>query len=496
MSDRTNKKGVFMKISTTNQHLLDVDANIYIVKFYKNQDLSDCRLDKLLDGQLSNYLFAKEEFTGEFGQTYLLPTSGKLKADKVLLVGLGDKNDFNFDKLRQAIAKALQKCDTMKNNKKVAIRAFGDFDLIKESQIIAEDAIIGTYDFDKYKSKKNESPIEELIISTADRLEEVEEAVKKGEIIGNAMTFARNLINEPAQEIIPETLANKAKSIEGIDVTVYDENQIKEMGLNAYYAVGKGSINPPRLIYMKYKGQNPKKRIAIIGKGLTFDSGGMDLKPPASMLNMKDDMSGAACVMAVMKALAQLKPEIEVHAIVAACENMISGKAYKPGDVLTAKNGKTIEVDNTDAEGRITLADALCFADELNADAIIDIATLTGACMVALGSVASGIMGTNPTLTKEIIAAANENGEKFWELPLFEGYFDNLKSDIADMKNTGSRYGGASAAGVFLSKFVKNKNWAHLDIAGTAYLDKPQYDILKKGAAGTGIRTILGWLLK
>ena len=238
------------------------------------------------------------------------------------------------------------------------------------------------------------------------------------------------------------------------------------------------------------------KKIAIIGKGLTFDSGGMDLKPPSSMLNMKDDMSGAACVIYVMKALAQLKTEIEVHAIVAACENMISGKAYKPGDVLTAKNGKTIEVDNTDAEGRITLADALCFADELNPDVIIDIATLTGACMVALGSVSSGIMGTNPELTKEIINAGNENGEKFWELPLFEEYFENLKSDIADMKNTGSRYGGASAAGVFLKNFVKNKNWAHLDIAGTAYIEKPQYDILKKGATGIGIRTILGWLLK
>ncbi len=485
-----------MKITVTDKHLLDLDANIYVVRFYKNQDLSDCRLNTLLDNQLSDFIFPKEEFTGEFGQTYLLPTAGKLNADKVLLVGLGEKEDFNFDKLRQAVAKAIQKCDTMKNNKKVAIRVFGDFDLQKEAQIIAEDAIIGTYDFDKYKSKKNESRIEELIISTANELETVEKSVRKGEIIANSMSFARNLINEPAQEIIPETLANVAKSIEGIDVTVYNETQIQEMGLNAYYAVGKGSINPPRLIYMRYLSQNSKKKIALIGKGLTFDSGGMDLKPPASMLNMKDDMSGAACVLAVMKALAQLKPEIEVHAIVAGCENMISGKAYKPGDVLTAKNGKTIEVDNTDAEGRITLADALCFADELGVDTIVDIATLTGACMVALGSVSSGIMGTNPDLIKEIITSANENGEKFWELPLFEGYADNLKSDIADMKNTGSRYGGASSAGVFLKNFVKNKNWAHLDIAGTAHIDKPQYDILKKGATGVGVRTLLGWLLK
>ena len=337
---------------------------------------------------------------------------------------------------------------------------------------------------------------EELIISTPRNFEQIEKSIRKGEIIGNATTFARNLINEPAQEIIPETLAQKAKTIDGIDTIIYDENQIKEMGLNAYYAVAKGSANPPRLIYMKYTCPNPKKKIALVGKGLTFDSGGMDLKPPASMLNMKDDMSGAACVMATMKAIAQLQPEIEIHAIIAACENMISGKAYKPGDILTAKNGKTIEVDNTDAEGRITLADALCFAEELNPDVILDIATLTGACMVALGSVTSGIMGTNPELTKDIINTANENGEKFWELPLFDGYADNLKSDIADMKNTGSRYGGASAAGMFLKNFVKNNNWVHMDIAGTAYIEKPQYDTLKKGATGVGVRTLVNWLLK
>ena len=485
-----------MKITVTSEHLLDVEANIYVVRFYKNQDLSECRLDKILNNQSSEFIFPKKEFTGEFGQTYLLPTVGKTKAEKILLVGLGEKKDFTFDKLRQVVAKTLQKCDTMKNNTKVAIRVFGDFDLLKEAQIIAEDAIIGTYDFDKYKSKKNESKIEELIISTPDNIEGVEKAVRKGEIIGNATSLTRDLINEPAAVIIPETLANKAKSIDGIDTVIYDENQIREIGLNAYYAVGKGSINPPRFIHMKYKSENPKKKIAIIGKGLTFDSGGMDLKPPASMLNMKDDMSGAACVIAVMKALTQLKPDIEVHGIIAACENMISGKAYKPGDILTAKNGKTIEVDNTDAEGRITLADALCFAEELNPDAIIDIATLTGACMVALGSASAGIMGTNSDMTKELITSGNESGERYWELPLFEEYFDSLKSDIADMKNTGSRYGGASAAGMFLKNFVNNKNWVHMDIAGTAHIDKPQYDILKKGATGAGVRTIINWLLK
>lgn len=485
-----------MKINVTDSNLLNSDVNILVVKYYKNQDISACPINNALNGEILDFVFKKEGFNADFGQTYLLPVSGKIKADKVLIVGLGEKETFTFDKLRVATAKAIQKCDTMKNNSKVGIFLSGDTDLLKEAQITAEDAIIGTYDFDKYKSKKNESPISELIIATPGALEKVEAAVIKGEIIAKSMSMARDLINEPAQVITPETLANKAKSVQGIDTVIYDETQIREMGMNAYYAVGRGSINPPRLIYMKYLSPNPRKKIAIIGKGLTFDSGGMDLKPPASMLNMKDDMSGAACVISVMNALAQLKPDIEVHAIVAACENMISGKAYKPGDILKAKNGKTIEVDNTDAEGRITLADALCFAEELNPDAIIDIATLTGACMVALGSVSAGIMGTNPNMIKELIDAGNENGERYWELPLFEEYFESLKSDIADMKNTGSRYGGASAAGMFLKNFVKNKNWAHLDIAGTAHIDKPQYDILKKGATGAGVRTILAWLLK
>lgn len=246
---------------------------------------------------------------------------------------------------------------------------------------------------------------------------------------------------------------------------------------------------------MKYTGKNPKKKIALIGKGICFDSGGLDIKPATSMLTMKDDMSGAACVLGVMSALAKLQPEIEVHGIIAACENMPSGTSYKPGDILTAKNGKTIEVDNTDAEGRLTLADALCYACELGVDEVIDIATLTGACVVALGSYASGIMGNNDDFIWELINTARESGELFWGLPMFKEYFDSLKSDIADMKNTGSRMGGASAAGVFLKEFVNCPKWAHIDIAGTAYLEKPQKEFIA-GATGAGVRTLLNYITK
>ena len=220
----------------------------------------------------------------------------------------------------------------------------------------------------------------------------------------------------------------------------------------------------------------------------------MDLKPPSSMLTMRDDMSGAACVLGVMSVLKDFNPDVEVHGIIAACENMASGSAYKPGDILTAKNGKTIEVDNTDAEGRLTLADALVYTCELGVDEVIDIATLTGACMVALGTSVAGIMGNDDEMMHKIIETGKNLGEKFWQLPMYKEYFNSLKSDIADMKNTGSRYGGASAAGVFLQEFVKDVKWAHIDIAGTAFLEKPESEFIK-GATGAGVRTILSYIL-
>jgi leucyl aminopeptidase len=266
--------------------------------------------------------------------------------------------------------------------------------------------------------------------------------------------------------------------------------------MGAYLAVAKGSAEPPKFIHMKYVPQNPKKRIAIIGKGLCFDSGGLDIKPANSMLTMKDDMSGAACVLGVMKAVAKLKPDVEVHALIAACENMPSGSSYKPGDIVTAMNGKTIEVDNTDAEGRLTLADALCYACKLGVDEVIDIATLTGACMVALGTAASGIMGNNEDFIKEIINTGKNVGEKYWQLPMWQEYRDNMDSDVADMKNTGTRYGGASAAGMFLKEFVTDDvKWAHLDVAGTAFIDKPIKEFCK-GATGIGVRTLIKYITK
>lgn len=436
--------------------------------------------------ELANkFAVEKDRFEGKFGETYLIHTLGQIPADKVLIIGFGKKEEFDANKMREAVAKSVKKLQQIK-----AKNACFDFDINADyGKSAAIGALIADYAFDKYKNKK------------ADRLDEItfakfsENEVAEGIIFANAMKLTRDLANEPAQFATPSKLAEVAKNIEGIQTQIFEKDEIERMGMGAYLAVGQGSVQPPKFIHMKYTGKNVKKKIALIGKGICFDSGGLDLKPASSMLTMRDDMSGAACVLGVMSALTKLQPDVEVHGIIAACENMPSGTSYKPGDILTAKNGKTIEVDNTDAEGRLTLADALCYACELGVDEVIDIATLTGACMVALGTVASGIMGNDKEMINRLIETAKSSGETYWELPMFAEYFNSLKSDIADMKNTGSRYGGASAAGVFLQEFVNGAKWCHIDIAGTAFLEKPQKEFIA-GATGAGVRTLLNYVCK
>ena len=439
---------------------------------------------KFIGKQTSNALlnrFAPESFTGKKGDIFSIHTQKEYPSTYILGIGLGEEQELDSNTIRENIAKAVKKCIELKA-KTIA------FD-IDTNIAFSVPVIIGTslvnYHFDKYKNKK-EHRISEIYLSNV-----VPEAVEAAKNVTGAIKLARNLANEPAQFATPSKLAEIAQGLEGISTVIYDEAKIRELGMGAYLAVAQGSIQPPKFIHMKYIPENPKKRIAIIGKGLCFDSGGLDIKPAASMLTMRDDMSGAACVLGVMKAIGKIRPDVEVHGIIAACENMPSGSSYKPGDIVTAKNGKTIEVDNTDAEGRLTLADALCYACELGVDEVIDIATLTGACMVALGNAASGIMGNNDEFVKDIIKTGEYSGEKFWQLPMWQEYRDNMNSDIADMKNTGTRNGGASAAGMFLKEFVTdNVKWAHLDVAGTAFLDKP-FKEFSKGATGVGVRTLL-----
>ena len=368
-----------------------VEADILVVNQFEGE--------KTTNDLANKYAVEEDNFKGKFGNTYLLHTLGQAPYRKVLVIGFGKKEEFCPNKLREAVSKAIKKSMQMEA-KKVAFSISGvDFDY---SEQFAMGAFIADYKFDKYKGLNNKEnankKIDEVYVSANTEL------VKKAEKFASAMAFARNLANEPAQFATPEELANIAQDF-GLETKVYDKEECEKMGMGAFLAVGQGSIHEPKFIHMKYTCDNPKKRIAIIGKGICFDSGGLDIKPASSMLTMKDDMSGAACVLGVMSIIKEFNPQVEVHGIIAACENMPSGKAYKPGDILTAKNGKTIEVDNTDAEGRLTLADALCYACELGVDEVIDIATLTGACMVALGSQAAGIMGNDDEFNKRWHAA-------------------------------------------------------------------------------------------
>lgn len=490
-----------MEIKVLNAELKDQACDVLVVGVYqKTETLSGviASVDEALGEIITEYVIKKDKFEGKFASTYLLQTYGKIPANKVLVVGLGEKEKLSSNKLRELSAKIVKKVSCIKAKKVCIDLGKLQFDAALSGQVVAEGALIGEYSFDKYKSKKEENKItlEEFILVEKDseKFSKLRTGIEKGKKIADAMTFTRDLANEPAQYVTPSKLADVAKKIEGIKTKIYEKDDIENMGMGAFLAVGKGSSEFPKFIHMKYTPSHPKKKIALIGKGITFDSGGLDIKPASSMLTMKDDMSGAACVLSVMNTLKLFNPNVEVHGIIAACENMPGCSAYKPGDILTAKNKKTIEVDNTDAEGRLTLADALCYACELGVDEVIDIATLTGACMVALGTQAAGIMGNNQELIDKLIKTGDNNGERYWQLPMYEEYKDGLKSDVADMKNTGSRFGGASAAGVFLQEFVKDVSWAHLDIAGVAFLDKPQKE-LTKGATGVGVRTLINYIL-
>lgn len=475
-----------MQIFVENKKISDVCADVLILPVFIDVDNSSADFAEF-------YEYAQNDmgYKSKLNEILVLPTYKKISAKNILFVGLGETEEFTFNKFRAAISKAFQKLSGMKNIKNIAVAYnFAFEDVVLGAETIVEGALIGLYKFDKYKSEKKEDKIETIALISENEAD-TKAGIEAATIYANAVNNARDLINEPAEFVTPEKLAQLACEIQGIETKIYNKAEIENMGMGAFLAVGQGSRHEPKFIHMKYSPKGEKtKTVAIVGKGITFDSGGLDIKPAASMLDMKGDMAGAAAVLSVMRALVELEPSVEVHGIIAACENMPSAASYKPGDVLTAMNGKTIEVDNTDAEGRLTLADALCFAETLNPDSIIDVATLTGACCVALGKIASGLLGNDPDLIENLRMCGENAGEYLWEMPMFEEYFDDLKSDIADFKNAGTRYGGTSAAALFLKKFIKNTPWAHIDIAGTSIVNKPLREF-SKGPTGAGVRTLL-----
>jgi leucyl aminopeptidase len=370
----------------------------------------------------------------------------------------------------------------------------------QRAQAVIEGAMLGNYTFERYKREKSEKQVEtvRLLAPPGRPGREVTDGARRGESFARATAFARDLVNAPANDVHPTHLAEVARQIARearLTVKIYERAECERMGMGAFLGVAAGSQQPPKFIHLTWTPPGrARRRVAVIGKGVTFDAGGLDLKTAEGMLRMKDDMSGAAAVLATMRAMPELAPPVEVHGLIAATENMPSGSALRPGDVLKAMNGTTIEVGNTDAEGRLTLADALCYANaRIKPDEIVDLATLTGACVVALGPLCAGLLASDQPLADRLLAAAEQAGERVWQLPLIEEYRENLKSDVADLNNVGPRGGGAITAALFLKEFAGATPWAHLDIAGPAFSEK-DLPLAPKGATGVAVRMLLTYL--
>ncbi|MBI1822362.1 MAG: leucyl aminopeptidase [Nitrospirae bacterium] len=459
--------------------------------------------DKHLNGKLSE-IFQSGEFKGKPREVHLFHTLGALKAKRILLVGLGQRKKLSLDVLREAFGKAAATI------RKSGVKGFispVDSGLLKKEklrdvvQAMVEGSLLGLYQFNLYKteSREEEKEVDEwtLFVEDEKKIGEAEKGVKIGQIISEGVYLARDLGNHPSNAVTPSRLAEEAQKIARefpVRVTVLEREDMEELKMGSFLGVSKGSEEPPKFIVMEYTPLKKARPLVLVGKSITFDSGGISLKPAEKMEQMKGDMSGGAAVLAILKVAARLKLQINLIGILPSTENLPSGTATKPGDVLTSLSGKTIEVINTDAEGRLILADALTYAQRFNPEAIIDLATLTGAVVVALGSEAIGLLGTSPDLKEKIKKAGEKTGERVWELPLWEGYYDLIKSDIADIKNTGGRSAGTITAAAFLSKFVENTPWVHLDIAAVAWTESDR-PYIPKGNSGVGVRLLTQYLM-
>lgn len=488
-----------MQITTTTTPLLDwTGVTLALGIFEETTELTEDlqKLDQKLSGAISE-LIQEEEFKGKSGSTVTTRLSGNQNFRKIILVGLGKAEQLKIDNYRQAAA-AIARLASKDRSLGISLPIEGTESAI--AQAITEGFHLALHQDNRFRSKAEEQT-SKLETVTLLGLANQEAAIAQAETIVSGVILARELVNAPANEVTPVTMAEVAQEIareSGLEIKILEQADCEkfEQGMGAYLGVAKASDIPPKFIHLIYKPEGTAKRkVAIVGKSLTFDSGGLNLKVAGSGIEtMKMDMGGGAATLGAAKAIAKLKPDVEVHFICAATENMISGKAMHPGDILKASNGKTIEVNNTDAEGRLTLADALVYAESLQVDAIVDLATLTGACIVALGNDIAGLWSTDENLAQELKTAAESAGEKFWQLPLEDKYFDGLKSQIADMKNTGPRAGGSITAALFLKQFIKDTPWAHLDVAGPVWAEKPN-GINNSGATGFPVKTLVNWVL-
>ncbi len=451
-------------------------------------------------------LLASGELTGKLYETNLLHKPAGLKAKRLLLISGGSANKFSSYELRRIAGTAAR---TLKSR---GIRSFAFIApplrpeleifpskeaLLSEvaTRAIVEGALVGDFDPDYYRSDRKDQKIDELTIVASGDKAALEKAANEAQIIGESQNFVRDLVNEPSNRMTPTILAERAEKMSqevGLKCEVYGADKIKELKMGAFWSVAQGSDEPPALIVMKYEpaGAPEKPVLGLVGKGITFDTGGISIKPADGMEKMKYDMAGGATMIGAMRAIALLKPKVKVIGIVCATENMPSGHAQKPGDVQVAMSGKSIEIINTDAEGRLVLADGLHYARQLGATHLVDAATLTGAVVVALGYANAGVFSNDDDMYKRFHKANEEAGEKMWRLPLDDEYKEQIRSTIADIMNTGGRWGGAITAAMFLQEFAEETPWIHLDIAGTAWMED-QKPWIAKGPSGIALRTLV-----
>ncbi|MBE9512993.1 MAG: leucyl aminopeptidase [Chloroflexi bacterium] len=495
-----------MEIRAVAGDITKIKAGAIVVNLFEGMERLDgdiANIDKALDGAISQ-LISQGEIKGKLNEVTIVHSLGKLPATRVVVAGLGKQQELTQDRVRGVMAETCRLLQQKGVDSMATIAQGAEIANITvegAAQAVTEGALLGVYSFRRHITKEAEhGEIKQLLIVGSDetKLPILEQGCYKGRVLAEATNLARDMVNEPANYMTPKHMADMAAKLAetyGLELSVLEREQMQELGMGALLGVAQGSRQPPKFIVLHYRGSDSTEiDVALVGKGVTFDSGGISIKPSEKMDEMKGDMAGGAAVMAAISAIAQLKPKINVMAVIPATENLPGDSALKPGDILTAMNGKTIEIISTDAEGRLILADALGYAKKLGAKLVVDVATLTGACRIALGDVCSGAFGNNQELIDKVIAAGTEAGELIWQMPMYEEYKEQNKSEVADIKNIGGKYGGAITAAQFIAEFAGDTPWVHLDIAGTSLSEKERtYRV--KGATGVPVRTLVNLVL-
>jgi leucyl aminopeptidase len=486
-----------MEVKTDSRQFYEIECDALVVSVFEGEKAEEgalAEINQRTKGVIAS-LAETGEFTGKSADSAYVHHPGDLKARRLLLLGAGKQEEFTADSVRK-MAGAAARTLRGKKARSFAFLRRSQLPLGESAQAATEGALIALFDPDKYHtSDKTEDHLETMIIVASEgEMDEVKRSVERGRIIAEATNFAREVINEPANVMTPTELARRAEETArsyGLEFDALDEAEMKDLGMGALLGVAQGSAEPAKLIVLRYTPKTESSEtIAIVGKGITFDTGGISIKPSDGMEKMKYDMAGGATTIAAMRAIAQLKPSVNVIGVVPATENMPGGRAQRPGDIVRAMTGKTIEVINTDAEGRLVLADAVAYARKLGATKIVDLATLTGAVSVALGDLYVAVLGSDQAWIDRILEAGRQAGEKIWQLPLDKEYREQIKSEIADIKNIGGRKAGTITGAYFIREFVEDTPWAHLDIAGTAWNEngKPH---LAVGPTGVCVRTLV-----